>query len=233
VTEDLLLGGRVRLRQPATGYRVAIDPVLLAAAIAVKPGERVLDMGGGVGAACLCLLARCPDTKLVLWEIDPKIAALARENAVLNGVEPYVSVETRPVARTQSEFDQVMCNPPYHGGRSSDTRATTRGLATVEADLPLWIDSAASALRHRGKLTLIFRADRLDSLLAVLTPKFGGITICPLWPREGEAARRVLIRAIKGSRAPLTLGSGLALHAERGYSTAATAILEAAAPLEF
>ncbi len=228
-----MLGGRVRLRQPARGYRVAIDPVLLAAAIATQPGERILDMGGGVGAASLCLLARHPDTKLALWEIDPKIAALARENAILNGVEQGLRVETRPVGRTDLEFDQVMCNPPYHGGRSSDTRATTRGLATIEADLPLWIDSAASALRHRGRFTLIFRADRLDSLLAVLVPKFGGITICPLWPRAGKAAKRVLIRAIKGSRAPLILGPGMVLHGERGYSTAAMAILEAAAPLEF
>ena len=33
-TADTLLGGRVRFAQPASGYRAAIDPVLLAAAIA-------------------------------------------------------------------------------------------------------------------------------------------------------------------------------------------------------
>ncbi len=233
MTEDRLLGGRVRLRQPATGYRVAIDPVLLAASIAVKPGERILDMGGGVGAASLCLLARCPDVSVVLWEIDPVAAALAKENAALNEVGPRMSVDIRPVGRSEPEFDQVMSNPPYHGAASSDTRITSRELATVEADLPLWIASAASALRHRGKFTLIFRADRLDALLAALIPKFGGIVLCPLWPREGEAAKRVLVRAVKGSRAPLVLGSGLVLHGDQGYTPGARSVLEAAAALEF
>jgi tRNA1(Val) A37 N6-methylase TrmN6 len=141
--------------------------------------------------------------------------------------------EIRPVGRSEPEFDQVMSNPPYHGVASSDTRTTSRELATVEADLPLWIASAASALRHRGKLTLIFRADRLDALLAALTPKFGGIVLCPLWPREGEAAKRILVRAVKGSRAPLVLGPGLVLHGEQGYTSSVASVLEAAAALEF
>lgn len=232
-----MLGGRVRLRQSRLGYRVAIDPVLLAASIAVKRGERILDMGGGVGAASLCLLQRCPDVSVVLWEIDPAAAALATQNAALNGFEARMSVDIRPVGlragHSDPEFDQVMSNPPYHGTRSSDTRATSRELATVEADLPLWIASAASVLRHRGKLTLIFRADRLDALLAALTPKFGGIVLCPLWPRQGHAAKRVLVRAVKGSRAPLVLGPGLVLHGDQGYTPSVSSVLEAAAPLEF
>ena len=57
-TEDRLLGGKVRLRQPRDGYRAAIDPVLLAASVPAKPGERVLDLGTGAGAAALCLMAR-------------------------------------------------------------------------------------------------------------------------------------------------------------------------------
>ncbi len=228
-----MLGGRVRLRQSSVGYRVAIDPVLLAASIAVKPGERILDMGGGVGAASLCLLQRCPDVSVVLWEIDPAAAALATQNAALNGVEARMSVDIRPVGRSEPDFDQVMSNPPYHGAMSSDTRTTSRELATVEADLPLWIASAASVLRHRGKLTLIFRADRLDVLLAALTPKFGGIVLCPLWPREGEAAKRVLVRAVKGSRSPLVLGPGMVLHGHQGYTPRASLVLEGAAALEF
>ena len=57
-SEDSLLGGRVRLRQPAAGYRVAIDPVLLAAAVPASAGERALDVGAGSAAAALCLGVR-------------------------------------------------------------------------------------------------------------------------------------------------------------------------------
>ena len=58
--EDRLLGGRVRLIQPLSGYRAATDPVLLAAAVAARPGERVLDLGCGDGASSFCLAERVP-----------------------------------------------------------------------------------------------------------------------------------------------------------------------------
>ena len=57
-TQDLLLGGRISLRQPAQGYRVAIDPLLLAASVNAEPGETILDVGAGVGAAGLCVATR-------------------------------------------------------------------------------------------------------------------------------------------------------------------------------
>ena len=75
-TVDPLLGGRIRLRQPRRGYRVAIDPVLLAAAVPERYCRRVLDAGAGTGAASLCLAARVPDCRIVALERDPEAAAL-------------------------------------------------------------------------------------------------------------------------------------------------------------
>ena len=60
-TEDKLLDGRVTFLQPRHGYRVAIDPVLLAAAVPARSGDRILDLGSGTGAASLCLAARLQD----------------------------------------------------------------------------------------------------------------------------------------------------------------------------
>ena len=77
VTEDRILGGRILLRQPASGYRVGIDPVFLAAA-APSPAEgRVLELGCGVGAASLCLAWRQPNLQLSGLEIQPDLARLA------------------------------------------------------------------------------------------------------------------------------------------------------------
>ncbi|MDT8344261.1 MAG: methyltransferase, partial [Thermohalobaculum sp.] len=86
LTEDRLLGGRVRLLQPGAGYRAATDPVLLAAAVPARPGERVLELGIGAGAATLCLAARVAGLVHAGLEIQPDYLALAARNAALNGV---------------------------------------------------------------------------------------------------------------------------------------------------
>src|ERR1700704_2242282 len=86
VTEDALLGGSLRLRQPRRGHRVGHDAVLLAAACPANAGEHLVDLGAGVGAAGLAVALRAPDTTVTLIEIDPDLAALAAENAALNGL---------------------------------------------------------------------------------------------------------------------------------------------------
>lgn len=234
VTDDYLLGQRVRLRQPASGYRVAIDPVLLAASVEAKTGARVLDLGAGVGAAGLCLLARLPGIEVTAWEIDPGLAELGRQNAALNNVaENFHMVERDAFARgADGSFDQVITNPPYHGAAETDAAPdAVKARATVEVDLEGWIRAAAGVLKHKGVLTIMFRADRLDRLLASLSPGFGGIVVFPLWPKSGTPAKRILVRAIKGSRAPLALANGLVLHEGNGYTDAATTVLRDARAL--
>src|SRR6266571_2659777 len=86
LSEDAVLGGRLRLRQPKRGHRVGHDAILLAAACPARVGERAVDLGAGVGAAGLALAARVPGTAVTLVEIDSRLAALAAENAQLNGL---------------------------------------------------------------------------------------------------------------------------------------------------
>lgn len=238
-TEDLLLGGRVRLLQPAAGYRVAIDPVLLAAAVAPAPGARVLDLGCGVGGAALCLLARRPDLAVTGLEIQAPLVALARRNATLNEAGGFTVVEgdaADPAILTREAFDAVMSNPPHlAAGAGSAARSASRALAHLESSLDLagWIAAALRALRPRGRLTLVHRADRLAEILAALAGRAGAVAVFPLWPRPGAPARRVLVAATKGSRAPGRLLPGLALHgAGQGYTAEAETVLRDAAPLD-
>lgn len=237
VSDDWLLGGRVRFRQPATGYRVAVDPVLLAAAVPARAGEVVLDVGSGSGAASLCLHHRVPDCQIVGLDVDGEMIALARENAQLNNAEQRVAfvhgdIVQPPAPIAARSFDHVFSNPPYLQAWRADRRSSSGGardIAKIEesANLSLWIEAMAVAVKPKGRLTLIHRADRLDELLAELRRHAGEIAVFPLWPKQGWAAKRILVSARRGVASPLRLAPGLVLHQASGaYSVAAQGVLE-------
>ena len=239
-TADTLLGGRVRLRQPAAGYRVAVDPVLLAAAVPAAAGETVFDAGAGTGAAALCLARRVAACRVVGLEIQPELAALAVENAALNGMSDVVRVFEGDVAAPPPDvgragFDHAMTNPPYR--RASESRrpsSATKAIATVERDVGLasWLRFCAGAVRPRGTITVIHRADRLDEIVPALSESCGGLVVFPLWPRRNEDARRVIVRGAVNRDTPLRMAPGLVLHRDDGsYTPAAEAVLRAGAAL--
>ncbi len=239
-TADTLLGGRVRLRQPAAGYRVAVDPVLLAAAVPAAVGETVLDAGAGTGAAALCLARRVAVRRVVGLEIQPELAALAVENAALNGMSGAVRVLEGDVAAPPPDvgragFDHAMTNPPYR--RASESRrplSSTKAIATVERDVGLasWLRFCVGAVRPRGTITVIHRADRLDEIVPALSESCGGLVVFPLWPRRDEDAKRVIVRGAVNRDTPLRVAPGLVLHRDDGgYTPAAEAVLRAGAVL--
>ncbi len=241
ISEDSLLGGRVRLRQPARGYRVAIDPVLLAAGVPAAAGDRVLDLGCGVGAAALCLLARVPGLSLDGLEIQADLLRLAAQNAKLNGLSGRFAPVAGDVAKAPprlapGSFQHVMCNPPYlarDAARASPHRAKDRSLREGAADLAAWVATGLAMVAPKGSLTFVHRADRLGDLLAALSGRAGEIVIFPLWPGPNKAAKRVILRARRDSAAPLRLAPGLVLHRPDGHYTAeADAVLRHAQALE-
>lgn len=238
VTEDRLLRGRLILKQPRVGFRVAMDSVLLAAALPLKPGERVLDLGCGVGAVALCLLARQPDLHVVGIERQPVLAALAEENGAANGSADRFAIKLGDYAELPEQwyghFDQVAVNPPYHDSarhRPSPNPIKAGANLDREAGLAVAVASARRSLKHKGRLTLVHRADTLGEILAALDG-FGEATICPLWPKAGRPAKRVIVSARKGVKGGGCLLPGLVLHGEDGgYTAEAAAVLEAGAPL--
>jgi tRNA1(Val) A37 N6-methylase TrmN6 len=241
---DRFLGGRLSLLQPVEGYRAAMDPVLLAAAVPALARGRVLDLGCGIGTALFCYGARVPGPDLAGLEIDPAMADLARRNAAENGFAERCTIRTGdvaapPAAFAAGSFDQVFANPPYLEAESgSPSPLPGRARANVEgtADLKTWVAAALRLVRPKGGLSFIHRADRIDRLIALLAGKAGEITVIPLWPRAGEPAKRAIIRARKGVRGGAVLHPGLVLHgpadaADARYTPEAAAILRDGAPL--
>ncbi|MEE8445897.1 MAG: methyltransferase domain-containing protein [Alphaproteobacteria bacterium] len=240
-TNDTLLGGAVTLRQPADDYRVAIDPVLLAAAVPARDGDRVLDVGTGVGAAALCLARRVADCRVVGIELRPELVALARLNIADNGfAERVEAVEgdfsAPPESLASGGFDHVMVNPPHLTALASRMpRSAGKRAAQVEgADgLGTWVDFSLAMVRRRGTVTVVHRADRLDDIVAAFAGRAGGLVVFPLWPKAGRPAKRVLLRWRHGVATPARLAPGLVLHeADGGYSAAAERVLRRAAALE-
>jgi tRNA1(Val) A37 N6-methylase TrmN6 len=240
-SEDLLLGGRLRLRQPTSGYRVAIDPIFLAAAVPAGPRDAILDVGCGVGAAALCLAARVPGCRVTGVEVQRDLVRLAGDNVVLNELTAQVSVMqgdllNLPPRLAPGAFDHVMANPPFLAAGSA-TAPPNPGKATANvesaANLAAWVRIALAMVRAKGSLTFIHRADRLDSLLALLAGKAGEITLYPLWPGGGKPAKRVIIRARKQIASPTSLLAGMILHEDDGrFTAAADAVLRGAAGLD-
>jgi tRNA1(Val) A37 N6-methylase TrmN6 len=216
LTRDAFLGGRVRLWQPASGYRAGVDAVLLAAACPARSGERVLELGCGVGTASLCLAARVPGLSLVGVERDARAASLARRNAAEAGVALRVAqadLRALPPELRRGSFEHVMLNPPYFRRDASLPSSHGAREAAMGEETPLsdWLAVAARRLVPKGWLTLVHRAERLGDVLAGLGT-LGSVSILPLLPREGRPARLVLVRARKDGRAPLTLCAPLVMH---------------------
>lgn len=237
ITEDTLLGGRVRLLQPKEGYRAAIDPVLLAAATPAKPGEAVLELGSGSGAASLCLGTRVHGLSIVGLEQQADLVALANQSAALNDLDGRVTFVAGDLLRPPDEikkggFDHVIANPPYQRAEHGHPPPNpAKAVANVEgaARLADWIDASVDLVTGRGSVTIIHRADRLDEILSHMQGRLGGIKVCPLWPGADKPAKRVIVSGRKGDRAPLITGPGLILHRDGGYTDAARAILEGGA----
>lgn len=232
-TEDAVLGGRLRLRQPKRGHRVGHDAILLAAVTEARAGERAVDLGAGVGGAGLALAVRVEGLNVTLVEIDPDLCALAAGNARLNRLEDRVlalalDVEDGAALERAGLFpgsaDRVLMNPPFNDARRQNVSPdAARRLAHVGAPglLPRWVASAAWLLKPHGVVTLIWRADGLPDVLDALEREFGDVAVLPVKPRAETPAIRVLVRAVKGGGGAPIERPGLILNDADGKPTAA------------
>jgi tRNA1Val (adenine37-N6)-methyltransferase len=234
-TTDRFLGGRVTLRQPARGFRSGLDAVMLAAGVPATPGDDVLELGAGSGAASLCLAARVGDCAIAGVEIDAELVVLAKENAKANGVEARVRFACADIFALPSplrqEFSHVLANPPFHDPSGTSSPDPSRALAKQDnVGVGAWVSESLKRVASRGTLTLIIRTDRLRDALACAPP--GGVSIFPLWPRRESPAVRTILQMRKGSQSPTAVLPGLLLHEDDGrYTSEADAVLRGEAVL--
>jgi tRNA1(Val) A37 N6-methylase TrmN6 len=232
-TVDAFIGGRVEAVQPSRGHhRSGLEAVLLGAALEPDFAGTIVDLGAGAGVAGMVAAARCGAARVVLADRDADAVACARvalarpANRAFAARVSVVAVDVEAAEATREAAglsramaDAVITNPPFH--RPATTTAPpgiARAAAHVlgEGGLDLWFRTAASVLKPRGRLIVIFRADGIAGLLAALGSRFGGIDILPIQPRAGEPAHRILVGAVKGSRSASRLLPPLVLHGASG-----------------
>lgn len=216
------------------GHRAGSDALLLAAGLEEGASGRLADLGAGSGVAGLAALAANPDLEAVLVEIDPVMAGLARDSLQLPGnaglaaracvLETDVTLTGAKRAEAglaNGAFDHVIMNPPYNHARQRPSPDELRSLAHMmgHAGLDPWLRTAAAILKPGGTVLLIWRTEMLGDVLAGMQGRFGAVAIMPLHAREGEPATRIVVRAIRGSRAPLSLQRGVVLHEADGLQT--------------
>lgn len=234
LTRDSWLGGRLTLLQRLRGHRVGSDAALLAAAADLAQG-RLVDVGAGVGAVGLAILAGNASASADLIEIDPASCALASENAALNGLAPRTRVVEADILDARSRragglvdeaADLVVVNPPFFeagGVRVSPDAARARAHVFAgeagAAPLAAFLRASLALLRPGGKFVMIHRAEALESILAAVENRLGALTLKPVHPRAGAPAHRILVSGVKGSKAPLRIAPGLVLHEADGRLT--------------
>jgi tRNA1(Val) A37 N6-methylase TrmN6 len=232
-TVDAFIGGRVEAVQPTRGHhRSGLEAVLLGASLPAEFSGTVVDLGAGAGVAGMVAAARCALACAVLADRDADAVACARAALVRPANRTFASrvtvvsvdVEAAEAARVAAGLkrgmaDAVVTNPPFHlPATTTVPPGPSRAAAHVlgEGGLDLWFRTAASVLRPGGRLIVVFRADGIAAVLAALGARFAALDILPVQPRAGEPAHRILVGAVKGSRAPARLLPALVLHGATG-----------------
>jgi tRNA1(Val) A37 N6-methylase TrmN6 len=231
--------GRFHLVQPlGRGHRAGMDAMLLASLVPEVPGGngtasgkiwRVADLGAGAGAAGMAVASRIENTRVLLVERAPEMAEFARrsialpENAAFAARVTVLEADVSLTGRARVSaglpddwFDHVVMNPPFNNGADRRTPDALKAEAHAMDDglFEAWIRTAGAILRPGGQLSLIARPESVAEIIDACGRRFGGLEITPLLPRQGENAVRILVTAIKQSRARLALRAPLVMHDE-------------------
>jgi tRNA1Val (adenine37-N6)-methyltransferase len=225
-THDSIYQGKLTLEQPRKAYRFGSDAMLLAAAVHAVDGQKVLELGCGVGAVLLGAHHRLPATHFVGIEREAEYAALAKANVARNEAEQFISivqgdVTDKALLHLLGTFEHVIANPPYYGENHSGATSDLRRVARQQSDHDLaeWLNAANRFLKPKGTITIIHSVEKMDDLIEGLKKFCGAIRVFPLWPQAGQSCKRIIIHALKSSKTPLSIMPGLVLHEADGKLT--------------
>ena len=224
-TIDYLLDKKIRILQPIDGYRASSDAVLLSSLIDnIKPDESILDVGSGTGGISLCLAHRFRYNTIIGLELQADLAKLSNLSAQQNGfsnIKYYnCDIKEKNIPVNPCSFNHVISNPPY-SLNDMPSPNKSKALAHNHSGLNLesWIHFCLKMLKPFGYIYLINRAEAITETLSTLSKKAGNIQIIPLYSKEHQMAKRVMIIAQKDSKTPTKILPPLYTHQQDGKYT--------------
>ena len=230
LTHDHFFNGNIVLNQPASGYRFSIDAVILAHLAGPLSGETVLDLGTGCGVIPIMLAYRHPDIRVTGVEIQPALAAAARQNVSANHLSRRVRIleadmRRLTLAEVDGPVDLVVSNPPYrrlNSGRINIHSQKAVARHEIKVDLEGLLATARRMLDLSGRLFVIYPCVRTVDLLksmraAGLEPK----RLTLIHSNAASPARLVAVSGSKGGRPGLEVAPPLYLYREDGTYTRA------------
>ena len=220
ITKDSIFNGAIKLYQPKQGYRIAIDPIVLASVVNIKKGQTVLDVGCGVGTISLILKYLDKSQLITSIDIDPIMTDLCKRNAKLNKLNLDVINHGVDADFLKNRcFDCVVTNPPFYDPDSfrSSEKKFTANFETI--NIKSWISFCAKRLNNSGFLYIIHIPEKLGAILAALGDLVGKIEIIPIYSHANQTAKRIIIRCKKGSKEQLKILPGIISHQKNNEYT--------------
>ncbi len=227
VTLDSILD--IQLCQSKTGYRFSVDSLLLYDFVTLREATDIADLGAGSGIIGILLAKKYRRASVDLFEIQNGLFRLAEKNVLLNRLEDRVKVikcdlRTLPAsAPTSRRYDLIVSNPPFRRLQSGLLNVEEeRAIARHEIKLSLreFIDAAASLLKSKGRLCLVYHPSRLAELVDNLRDR----NVEPKRLRfvhstVSSESKMLLVEAVKGGRMGLKVEKPLYIYKEDGGYT--------------
>ena len=207
---DDFMNGNLKLIQSRTGYRFSIDAVLLSEFVTIKRDDVVVDLGAGCGIIPLMLLLKKPVSRTYGLEIQWGLAYQTARNAELNGFSDRMSVimgDIRNPPFSSSCADVVVCNPPYRrkdSGRINPDQQRAIARHEILASLDDILNTTKRILRPRGRLAMIYPADRLtDLMIRMRSLEMEPKRLRVIYPGIRAEAKLAMVEASLGAKAGL------------------------------
>ncbi|MEO8904845.1 MAG: methyltransferase [Polyangiaceae bacterium] len=169
-TADTLYDGAVSLRQPARGYRVNVDALLLAAFAAQgRRAKFAIDLGAGVGSVALGVQHLGAAARFALVEREQSLLALAGENADAAGMSAQLwclDLAHGLPAELRQSADLVVSNPPFFDpAHTRPSREPAKSSARF-GDLEPFLAAAAAAISGpRARVAFVYPARDMSRFL--------------------------------------------------------------------
>ncbi|MEN8211052.1 MAG: methyltransferase [Thermodesulfobacteriota bacterium] len=205
------MNSKIKISQPEKGYRFSIDPFILAAHIEVTENQKVIDIGCGCGIIPLILSSRSSALKITGIEIQKELYVCAKKNIITRKLEKSINIihgdiKDIDISNINGKADIIVSNPPYKkkgSGRLNPDSQKAIARHEITLDIDMLFKCSSRMLKEKGKLYIIFPAQRLSDLISTMEHyKFTLEFLRFIHTKKHSIAKRVILCAVKNSNNP-------------------------------